>query len=116
MKLTNPKEQARTLIAIAADTIENGVRNVAIIDYYLKHVTDTSQLCLLDRWLAEQILSLIFRGRSYTARDSSFTGKPRVHFSSGNKRKRFEHSEGRLPVQSPLHAEIGLLSVPRSSS
>jgi hypothetical protein len=62
MKLTNPKEQARTLIAIAADTIENGVRNVAIIDYYLKHVTDTSQLCLLDRWLAEQILSLIFRG------------------------------------------------------
>jgi hypothetical protein len=61
-KITDPRERARTLIAIALQTIERGVRNVAILDYYLKHTTDTSQLGLLDRWLAEEILSLVFGG------------------------------------------------------
>jgi hypothetical protein len=61
-KITDPRERARTLAAIASATIEDGVRNVAIIDYYLKHVTAVSQLRLLDRWLAEEILSLTFGG------------------------------------------------------
>ena len=61
-KIGDPRERARTLIAIACQTIEKGVRNVAILDYYLKHVTDASQLRLLDRWLAEEILSLVFGG------------------------------------------------------
>ena len=61
-KVADRNERARTLAAIAADVIENGVRNVAIIDYYLKHVTDIEQLNLLDRWLAEEILSLVFGG------------------------------------------------------
>jgi retron-type reverse transcriptase len=61
-KVTDPKERARTLAAIARDTIEDGVRNVAIIDYYLKHVTAVAQLQLLDRWLAEEVLSLVFGG------------------------------------------------------
>jgi len=61
-KITDPRERARTLAAIAADTIERGVRNVAIVDYYLKHVTDVGQLRAIDRWLAEEILSLVFGG------------------------------------------------------
>jgi hypothetical protein len=40
----------------------DGVRNVAILDYYLKHVSDESQLPQLDRWLAEEVLSLVFGG------------------------------------------------------
>jgi retron-type reverse transcriptase len=61
-RIDDPRERARTLIAVACQTIERGVRNVAILDYYLKHVTDVSQLQLLDRWLAEEILSLTFGG------------------------------------------------------
>jgi len=61
-KITNPEERARTLCAIAAWTAEKGVRNVAILDYYLKHVTHTRQLELIDRWLAEEVLSLVFGG------------------------------------------------------
>ena len=61
-RINDPRERARTLIAVACQTIERGVRNVAILDYYLKHVTDVSQLQLLDRWLAEEILSLTFGG------------------------------------------------------
>lgn len=61
-KIADPQERARTLIAIACRTIEQGVRNVAVLDYYLKHTTDTDQLRLLDRWLAEEILSLVFGG------------------------------------------------------
>jgi hypothetical protein len=61
-KIGDPRERARTLIAIACQTIERGVRNVAILDYYLKHTTDTYQLGLLDRWLGEEILSLVFGG------------------------------------------------------
>ena len=61
-KIADPRERARTLTAIACQTVERGVRNVAILDYYLKHVTDVAQLQLLDRWLAEEILSLTFGG------------------------------------------------------
>jgi len=61
-RIKDPKERARTLAAIALETIEDGVRNVAIIDYYLKHVTDAVQLRSLDRWLAEEVLSLAFGG------------------------------------------------------
>jgi hypothetical protein len=38
------------------------VRNVAILDYYLKHLNDEKQLRLLDRWLAEEMLACIFGG------------------------------------------------------
>jgi reverse transcriptase-like protein len=61
-KIVDPHERARTLIAVACQTIEKGVRNVAILDYYLKHTTDADQLRRLDRWLAEEILSLVFGG------------------------------------------------------
>jgi hypothetical protein len=45
-------------VHVARRTVEQGVRNVAIIDYYLRHVTDEAQLGRLDRWLAEEVLAL----------------------------------------------------------
>jgi len=56
------RRRAQALINIAIETIEEGVRNVAILDYYLKHVNDEKQLRLLDRWLAEEVLSRVFGG------------------------------------------------------
>ena len=61
-KVGDPRGRAQLLVTIAAETIEHGLRNVAIIDYYLKHVDDEDQLRILDRWLAEEILSLVFGG------------------------------------------------------
>jgi hypothetical protein len=58
----DPHARAQALVAIAAETIEKGVRNVAILDYYLKHVNNEAQLRLLDRWLAEEVLSSVFGG------------------------------------------------------
>jgi hypothetical protein len=57
-----PQARARCLVNIAVETIEKGIRNVAILDYYLKHVGDEKQLRSLDRWLAEEILSRVFGG------------------------------------------------------
>ncbi len=55
------ERRARVAIDISRDVIERGIRPVAIIDYYLKHVTDEEQLRRLDRWLAEEILAIVFR-------------------------------------------------------
>ena len=61
-KETDPLGRAQGLVNIATETIEKGIRNVAILDYYLKHVNDERQLQLLDRWLAEEVLSAVFGG------------------------------------------------------
>lgn len=57
-----PRQRAQTLVEIAAQTLDLGIRNVAIIDYYLKHVTDEARLRAIDRWLAEEILACVFGG------------------------------------------------------
>jgi retron-type reverse transcriptase len=57
-----PLARVQALVNIAAETIEKGIRNVAILDYYLKHVNDEAQLRLVDRWLAEEVLSAVFGG------------------------------------------------------
>lgn len=62
LKLKDSREKAALLCAMARATITKGVRNVAILDYYLRHVDDESQLRLLDRWLAEEVLSLVYGG------------------------------------------------------
>jgi retron-type reverse transcriptase len=61
-KQLDPKSRAQALAQIARETIDRGIRNVAVLDYYLKHVDDEGQLRLLDRWLAEEILSAVFGG------------------------------------------------------
>jgi len=60
-RLASPEGRAQAAVEIARGTLEQGVRNVAIIDYYLKHVRDEAQLRRLDRWLAEEVLSITFR-------------------------------------------------------
>ena len=61
-KIADPQQKAEALIALAAEAIDKGLRNVAILDYYLKHVSDHEQLRLLDRWLAEEVLASVFGG------------------------------------------------------
>ncbi|HET9837287.1 MAG TPA: reverse transcriptase/maturase family protein [Candidatus Angelobacter sp.] len=61
-KITVPAEKARALAVLAAETIDRGLRNVAILDYYLRHVDDERQIRLLDRWLAEEVLACVFGG------------------------------------------------------
>ena len=61
-KQADPQARAQALVNLAADSVEKGIRNVAILDYYLKHVNDEGQLRLLDRWLAEEVLSRVFGG------------------------------------------------------
>ena len=56
------RSKAQVLVEISRETIDRGVRNVAVLDYYLKHVDDEGQLRMLDRWLAEEILSMVFGG------------------------------------------------------
>ena len=122
-KIGDPRG-TRTLVAIACETIERGVRNVAILDYYLKHVTDGDQLRLLDRWLAEEILSLVFGGhkqghfakisyqelREYGLPSLVHRQRLILHrkigspFLSGSNKKQTERSRGRLPVGGVFHS------------
>jgi len=60
-RIREPRKRAEFLVRIAQHALAQSVRNVALIDYYLKHVTDEPQLRLLDRWLAEEVLALSFR-------------------------------------------------------
>jgi len=61
-RILDVRKRAQFAVELARRALYDSVRNVAIIDYYLKHVTDESQLRLLDRWLAEEVLSISFRG------------------------------------------------------
>ena len=57
----SPEARAALAITIAREVTEDGFRPIAIINYYLKHVDDAEQLRLLDRWLAEEVLSLAYQ-------------------------------------------------------
>jgi len=60
-RLRKTKDTDRRLalaVGAAAEAVSSVRRNVAIIDYYLRHVTDDAQLRLLDRWVAEEVLSV----------------------------------------------------------
>ena len=59
-RIREPEKRARLAIQVIRKTIEDGIRNVAILDYYLKHVEDERQLVQLDRWLAEAVLACAF--------------------------------------------------------
>jgi len=56
------RRRVEMLVKVATEVVGRGVRNVAILDYYLKHVNDERQLRLLDRWLAEAVLAAAFGG------------------------------------------------------
>jgi RNA-directed DNA polymerase len=61
-RIHDVRKRAEFAINVARHALEQSVRNVAIIDYYLKHVSHESQLKLIDRWLAEAVLSIAFKG------------------------------------------------------
>ena len=61
-RVREPERRAALAIDVARSVLDSAVRNVAIIDYYLRHVSDEEQLRRLDRWLAEEILSIAFGG------------------------------------------------------
>ena len=56
------RKRAAFVVSLAAKVVNEGFRNVAIIDYYLRHVDDEEQLSLIDRWLAEEVVSLACGG------------------------------------------------------
>jgi hypothetical protein len=60
-RILDPRKRAEFAIATARQALERSVRNVALVDYYLKHVSYETQLRLLDRWLAEEVLSIAFQ-------------------------------------------------------
>lgn len=55
-KLESIEKRATYLIDLANGALDY-IKPVAVLDYYLKHVTDEEQLTDLDRWLAEEILA-----------------------------------------------------------
>ena len=59
-KQQHPNARAQLAVDIARDVVTEKFRSVALIDYYLKHVNDEAQLRELDRWLAEEVLSVTF--------------------------------------------------------
>lgn len=61
-KIADPFARAQAVVQVAAEAASRGVRNVAILDYYLRHVNDEAQLERLDRWLAEEVLCQVFGG------------------------------------------------------
>lgn len=61
-RIREPRKRAEFLVSVARNALEQSVRKVAIVDYYLKHVNDELQLQFLDRWLAEEVLALTFNG------------------------------------------------------
>jgi hypothetical protein len=56
-------EKLAIVVPAISDVIKDRIRSAAIIDYYLKHITDELQLKNMDRLLAERVIS-------------SVTGKP----------------------------------------
>jgi retron-type reverse transcriptase len=60
MRITSPVKRAQFAIDLACKVIDYGIRNVALIDYYLKHSDDEKQWQQLDRWLAEEVLAIAF--------------------------------------------------------
>lgn len=57
-------EKLQKLINLVNEVVTERIKSVSIIDYYLKHVTDEKQLRLIDRYIAETILSEV-TGRGY---------------------------------------------------
>jgi hypothetical protein len=57
-KLGTTEEKAQFLVNLSNEALEY-IKPAAVIDYYLKHVTDEDQLTALDKWLAEEILARV---------------------------------------------------------
>ncbi len=61
-KISSPQKRAELAVEIARRVLDQQLRHVSIIDYYLRHVRDEEQLRQIDRWLAEEVLSISLGG------------------------------------------------------
>ncbi len=60
-KISDINERLCRIIKVCQDVLEERIRSVAIIDYYLNHVNDEEQLKSMDRQLAEMVISAALR-------------------------------------------------------
>lgn len=58
-RIRDIEKKTELVIEVLKQALNEGIRNIAIIDYYLRHVKDEAQIKLLDRWLAEEALAAI---------------------------------------------------------
>jgi retron-type reverse transcriptase len=56
LKIKDPHKRAKLAVTLIKEALEKGMRNVGIIDYYLRHSKDEAQLKSLDLWLAQLVL------------------------------------------------------------
>ena len=64
LRLKTPVARARMMIGLIDKALTENIRPTAVIDYYLKHMTDERQLQTIDKMVAELILS-VATGRGY---------------------------------------------------
>jgi retron-type reverse transcriptase len=57
-KLKTPEARARMIIGLINKAITENIKPTAVIDYYLKHMTDVDQIKLIDRLVAELVLAV----------------------------------------------------------
>ena len=91
-KVKTVDEKLAIIVPAVNDVIKDRIRSAAIIDYYLKHITDELQLKNMDRLLAERVIS-------------SVTGKPfrKGHFKIVPYKKLRELGMPSLVHRSRLH-------------
>ena len=56
-RLKTPEARAKFIIKTINDVVVENIRPVAVIDYYLKHMTDENQLREMDKMVAELVLA-----------------------------------------------------------
>jgi hypothetical protein len=98
-RIREPRKRAEFLVSVARNALEQSVRKVAIVDYYLKHVNDEGQLRLLDRWLAEELLAQTFGGhRKGHFRQMPFTALRAMGLPSlVHRRRQIQHGQIAAP-------------------
>ena len=69
----NQKEKTYQCVAATNRALVERIRAVAIVDYYLKHVTDEVQLRTIDMLIAQQVIAKIL-GKPFRYRDFSKIG------------------------------------------
>jgi len=68
LKIEDLTERTKAAVACVAEAALKRIRYAAIIDYYLKHVEDEEQLKVLDREIAEMVISTVL-DKPFKARD-----------------------------------------------
>lgn len=68
LKIKDLDKRLDFAVKIANDVLENRIRSVAIVDYYLKHINDEQKLKMMDRIIAELVIKIVL-GKPFKKRD-----------------------------------------------